>query len=128
MLIFLPQFGVLDMAEDVNHTMHNLYTLRGSEVRDGNLWSRYIGEALDMFGDRTDIVFGQHTWPVAGRERVAHLLATQRVLYKFINDQSLRLINHGLATSQIAETLHMPANLQTEGPARVYYDTLSQHS
>jgi len=30
MLIFLPQFGVLDMAEDVSHTMHNLYTLRGS--------------------------------------------------------------------------------------------------
>jgi len=78
MLIFLPQFGVLDTAEDVSHTMHNLYTLRGSEVRDGNLWSRYIGEALDMFGDKTDVVIGQHTWPVAGRERVAHLLATQR--------------------------------------------------
>jgi len=53
------------MAEDVSHTMHNLYTLRGSEVRDGNLWSRYIGEALDVFGDKTDVVDRQHTWPVA---------------------------------------------------------------
>src|SRR3982074_805565 len=114
MLIFLPQFGVLDMAEDVSHTMHNLYTLRGSEVRDGNLWSRYIGEALDVFGDKTDVVIGQHTWPVAGRERVAHLLATQRDLYKFINDQSLRLINHGLTPAEIAETLHMPASLRRE--------------
>src|SRR6478735_2473764 len=35
MLIYFPQFRVLDMAEDVNHTMHNLYTIRGSEVRDG---------------------------------------------------------------------------------------------
>ena len=128
MLIFLPQFGVLDMAEDVNHTMHNLYTLRGSEVRDGNLWSRYIGEALDMFGDKTDVVIGQHTWPVAGRERVAHLLATQRDLYKFINDQSLRLINHGLTPSEIAETLHMPASLEREWSARGYYGTLSHNS
>ena len=128
MLIFLPQFGVLDMAEDVNHTMHNLYTLRGSEVRDGNLWSRYIGEALEMFGDKTDIVIGQHTWPVAGRERVAHLLATQRDLYKFINDQSLRLINHGLTPSEIAETLHMPASLERQWSARGYYGTLSHNA
>ena len=128
MLIFLPQFGVLDTAEDVSHTMHNLYTLRGSEVRDGNLWSRYIGEALDMFGDKTDVVIGQHTWPVAGRERVAHLLATQRDLYKFINDQSLRLINHGLTPAEIAETLHMPASLEREWSARGYYGTLSHNS
>ena len=128
MLIFLPQFGVLDMAEDVNHTMHNLYTLRGAEVRDGNMWSRYIGEALDLFGDQTDVVIGQHTWPVAGRERVAHLLATQRDLYKFINDQSLRLINHGLTPSEIAETLRMPASLEREWSARGYYGTLSHNS
>jgi alkyl sulfatase BDS1-like metallo-beta-lactamase superfamily hydrolase len=128
MLIFLPQFGVLDMAEDVTHTMHNLYTLRGSEVRDGNMWSRYIGEALDMFGAQTDVVIGQHTWPVAGRERIAHLLATQRDLYKFINDQSLRLINHGLTPSEIAETLHIPASLEREWSARGYYGTLSHNS
>ena len=41
MLMYFPQFRVLDMAEDVTHNMHNLYTIRGSEVRDGNLWSRY---------------------------------------------------------------------------------------
>ena len=97
-------------------------------MRDGNLWSRYIGEALDMFGDKTDVVIGQHTWPVAGRERVAHLLATQRDLYKFINDQSLRLINHGLTPSEIAETLHMPASLEREWSARGYYGTLSHNS
>jgi alkyl sulfatase BDS1-like metallo-beta-lactamase superfamily hydrolase len=128
MLIYFPQFRVLDMAEDVNHTMHNLYTLRGSEVRDGNLWSRYIGEALEAFGGRTDIVIGQHTWPVAGQARVAHLLKTQRDMYKFINDQSLRLLNHGYTPVEIAETLRMPASLEQEWSARGYYGTLSHNA
>ena len=128
MLMYFPQFRVLDMAEDVNHTMHNLYTIRGSEVRDGNLWSRYIGEALDAFGDKTDVVIGQHTWPVAGQARVAHLLKTQRDMYKFINDQSLRLLNHGYTPAEIAETLHMPASLEQEWSARGYYGTLSHNA
>ncbi|REN19532.1 MBL fold metallo-hydrolase, partial [Mycobacterium tuberculosis] len=33
MLMYLPQFRVLNMAEDVTHNMHNLYTIRGAEVR-----------------------------------------------------------------------------------------------
>ena len=128
MLIYFPQFRVLDMAEDVNHTMHNLYPLRGAEVRDGNLWSRYIGEALEAFGARTDIVIGQHHWPVAGQARVAHLLKTQRDMYKFINDQSLRLLNHGYTPVEIAETLRMPASLEQEWSARGYYGTLSHNA
>jgi alkyl sulfatase BDS1-like metallo-beta-lactamase superfamily hydrolase len=128
MLLYFPQFRVLDMAEDVNHTMHNLYTLRGSEVRDGNLWSRYIGEVLEAFGDKTDVVIGQHTWPVAGQARVAKLLATQRDLYKFINDQSLRLLNHGYTPAEIAEALRLPAGLEQEWSARGYYGTLSHNA
>jgi alkyl sulfatase BDS1-like metallo-beta-lactamase superfamily hydrolase len=128
MLLYFPQFRVLDMAEDVNHTMHNLYTLRGSEVRDGKLWSRYIGEVLEAFGDKTDVVIGQHTWPVAGQARVAKLLATQRDLYKFINDQSLRLLNHGFTPAEIAEALRLPASLEQEWSARGYYGTLSHNA
>ena len=54
------------MAEDVTHTMHNLYTIRGAEVRDGNLWSKYINEALVTFGDKTDVLIAQHHWPICG--------------------------------------------------------------
>jgi alkyl sulfatase BDS1-like metallo-beta-lactamase superfamily hydrolase len=42
MIMYFPQFRLLDMAEDATHNMHNLYTLRGAEIRDGRLWSRYI--------------------------------------------------------------------------------------
>ena len=128
MLLHFPQLRVLDMAEDVTHTMHNLYTLRGSEVRDGNLWSRYISDALETFGDRTDVVIAQHHWPVAGHDRVVALLKTQRDLYKFINDQSLRLVNQGLTPAEIAEKLRLPAGLQQEWSARGYYGTLRHNA
>ena len=128
MLMYFPQFRVLDMAEDVTHTMHNLYTIRGAEVRDGNLWSRYISEALDAFGDQSDVVIAQHHWPVAGRARVVDLLKKQRDMYKYINDQSLRLLNHGYTSAEIAETLRMPASLEHEWSARGYYGTLRHNA
>lgn len=128
MLMYFPQLRVLDMAEDVTHNMHNLYTLRGAEVRDGNLWARYIGEALEAFGDRSDVVIAQHHWPVAGQARVVDLLKKQRDMYKYINDQSLRLLNQGYTAAEIAETLRMPASLEREWSARGYYGTLRHNA
>jgi alkyl sulfatase BDS1-like metallo-beta-lactamase superfamily hydrolase len=128
MLMYFPQFRVLDMAEDVTHNMHNLYTIRGSEVRDGNLWSRYISEAMETFGDKSDVIIAQHHWPVAGQARVVALMKKQRDMYKFINDQSLRLLNLGYTPGEIAETLHMPASLEQEWSARGYYGTLRHNA
>jgi linear primary-alkylsulfatase len=128
MLMYFPQFRVLDMTEDVTHNMHNLYTIRGSEVRDGNLWSRYIGEAIETFGANSEIVIAQHHWPVTGQKRVIALLKKHRDLYKFINDQSLRLLNQGYTPAEIAETLHLPASLEQDWSARGYYGTLSHNA
>jgi alkyl sulfatase BDS1-like metallo-beta-lactamase superfamily hydrolase len=128
MLMYFPQFRVLDMAEDVTHNMHNLYTLRGAEVRDANLWSRYISDALEVWGDKSDVVIAQHHWPVAGQGRVVGLLRKQRDLYKFINDQTLRLVNRGYTAAEIAETLQLPASLAEEWSARGYYGTLSHNA
>jgi alkyl sulfatase BDS1-like metallo-beta-lactamase superfamily hydrolase len=128
MLMYFPQFRVLDMAEDVTHNMHNLYTIRGAEVRDANLWSRYISEAIEAFGDRSDVVIAQHHWPVAGQARVVALLKKQRDMYKYINDQTLRLLNHGYTGAEIAEMLRMPASLEQEWSARGYYGTLRHNA
>ena len=128
MLMYFPQFRVLDMAEDVTHTLHNLYAIRGAEVRDGSLWSRYISDALENFGDKTDVLIAQHHWPVTGQPRIVELLEKQRDLYKFINDQSLRLASKGYTPDEIAETLRLPASLQQEWSARGYYGTLRHNA
>jgi len=128
MIMFFPQLRVLNMAEDVTHTMHNLYTIRGAEVRDGALWSHYINQSIDAFGADADVVIAQHHWPVRGQARVVDLLKKQRDMYKYINDQSLRLLNQGYTAQEIADTLRMPASLEKEWSTRGYYGTLSHNA
>ena len=128
MIMYFPQFKVLNMAEDATHNMHNLYTLRGAQIRDGRLWSRYLNEAIERYGDKTEIVIAQHHWPMWGNERIVAFLEKQRDLYKFIHDQTVRLLNHGLTPTEIAEKLKLPASLASEWSARGYYGTLSHNA
>lgn len=128
MIMYFPQFRLLNMAEDATHNMHNLYTLRGAQIRDGRLWSRYLGEAIDRYGDKTDVVIAQHHWPIWGNDRIIAFLAKQRDLYKFIHDQTVRLLNHGLTPTEIAEQLKLPPSLASDWAARGYYGTLSHNA
>jgi len=124
----LPQHRAFCGAEIVSQTMHNLYTLRGAQVRDARLWSGYIDEALRRFGDRTDVVFNSHHWPVWGRERVVTYLEQQRDTYRYLHDQTLRLANAGLTPQEIAEELEMPATLRAAFASRGYYGTVRHNA
>jgi alkyl sulfatase BDS1-like metallo-beta-lactamase superfamily hydrolase len=128
MIMYFPQFKLLNMAEDATHNMHNLYTIRGAEIRDGRLWSRYIADAIERYGERTDAVIAQHHWPMWGNDRIVAFLKKQRDLYKFIHDQSVRLLNHGLTSTEIAEQLKLPPSLANDWASRGYYGTLSHNA
>ncbi len=126
MNLFFPQLRLLDVAENATHNLHNLYTLRGAQVRDGNAWAKYLDEALARYGDGTDVLIAQHHWPTFGHDRVVDFLAKQRDLYKFVHDQSVRLMNQGYTSTEIAETLALPPSLSNEWFARGYYGSLRQ--
>lgn len=128
MNLYFPQLHVLDIAENAVHTQHNLLTMRGAKVRDAKTWSYYLGQTLAGYGDRADILIGQHHWPTWGRDRVVQLLADQRDMYEYLNDQSLRLMNHGLTPLQIADRLRaLPQPLAQRWYARDYYGSISQN-
>ncbi len=128
MLMYFPHFKMLNMAEDATHNMHNLYTIRGAEIRDGRLWSRYVSDAIERYGDKTEIEIAQHHWPMWGKERIVSFLKKQRDLYKFIHDQSVRLLNHGLTPTEISEQLKLPPALASDWASRGYYGTLSHNA
>jgi alkyl sulfatase BDS1-like metallo-beta-lactamase superfamily hydrolase len=121
----LPQFRALCMAENANHTLHNLYTPRGALVRDAKAWAHYLDEAIDLFGDKTDVMFISHHWPTWGQDKVVELLKGQRDLYKYLHDQTLRLANHGYVSTEIAEMLTLPDSLAKKWYNRGYYGTVS---
>ncbi|MFQ5974396.1 MAG: alkyl/aryl-sulfatase [Alphaproteobacteria bacterium] len=128
MHMFLPQFGVLNMAENATRHLHNFCPLRGSVVRDPRMWSHYLSQARAMFGDQTDVLIGQHHWPTWGRDKIRDFLAKQRDLYKFVHDQTVRLMNLGYRPVEIAEVLDLPPELAAEWSVRGYYGTISHNS
>ena len=121
MHFFIPRYKLLNLAENCTHNFHNLLPFRGADVRDALAWSKYLGEALQMWGGKADAMCGQHHWPVWGKERIDTMIRQQRDLYKFAHDQTIRLMNHGLNAAEIAETIKLPASLDGAWHARGYY-------
>ncbi len=121
MHFFVPRHRLLNLAENCTHNFHNLLPFRGADVRDALAWSKYLGEALHMWGGKADAMCGQHHWPVWGHERIDTMIRQQRDLYKFAHDQTIRLMNHGLTATEIAEAIKLPASLDGAWHARGYY-------
>ncbi|MFN7978608.1 MAG: alkyl sulfatase dimerization domain-containing protein [Vicinamibacterales bacterium] len=128
MHLYFPRHKVIDAAENATHTLHNLLPIRGTEVRDAKGWSKYIGDLLERFGAEAEVVIAQHHWPVWGHARVVRHLEEQRDLYKYIHDQTVRMMNQGLMPTEIAEQLRLPRSLEQTWAARGYYGTLSHDS
>ncbi len=127
-VFYLPQFKALCMSEITSHHLHNVYTPRGAQVRDALAWAAQINEAIELFGDRLDIQFASHHWPIWGRAAAVEYLEKQRDLYKYIHDQTLRLANKGYNKEEIAEQVELPDSLSKEFYNRDYYGTVHHNS
>jgi alkyl sulfatase BDS1-like metallo-beta-lactamase superfamily hydrolase len=128
MNFFFPDHGLLCMAENCTHTLHNLYPIRGAQVRDSLAWSKYINEARNMFGAHTDTMFASHHWPRFGRDDVDAFLVVQRDVYRWLHDQTMRLASEGYVATEIAETLSLPDCFAHHSHVQGYYGTVSHNS
>ncbi|HEY3864764.1 MAG TPA: alkyl sulfatase dimerization domain-containing protein [Solirubrobacteraceae bacterium] len=124
---FIEELGALTAAENCCHTLHNTYTLRGAQIRDPHAWSQYLGETIERWGHKADVLYGMHHWPVWGSDRAVDLLSKGRDAYGFINDETLRLANHGFGPAEIAEQVKLPDVLDRHWALRGYYGTLNHN-
>jgi len=122
-----PAQRALCLSENATHNLHNLLTLRGAEVRDPRIWSRYLAEAIELFGQDTDVAFASHHWPTWGRDNIARFLAEQRDLYAYLHDQTLRLLNQGYTGAEIAEIIDVPPALDAAWHTHGYYGSVSHN-
>ena len=125
MLWYIEEKKLIESAEDVTHTLHNTYSLRGAKIREPLPWSKYINEAIVRGGDKAEIIMAQHHWPTWGNENVVNLLKSQRDLYRYINDQTLRMANEGLTRDEIAAKFKLPDSLAHTWANRGYYGSVS---
>ena len=122
-----PEHRALCMAENATHNLHNLLTLRGALVRDPRVWSRYLDQAIELFGAESDVAFASHHWPTWGTENLVRYLSQQRDLYAYLHDQTLRLLNNGATGMEVAEQIQLSAELDSAWHARGYYGSVSHN-
>ncbi|MFE7130912.1 alkyl/aryl-sulfatase [Streptomyces sp. NPDC057638] len=128
---YLPDVEALCMAENATPTLHNLYSLRGAQVRDAKGWSQYLNESVEWYGGRSKTLFASHFWPRWNTEEspdaIVSFLTSQADLYRFLHDQALRLANQGRTMTEIAEDLdtQVPESLAGQWFNRGYYGTVN---
>ncbi|OHB30195.1 MAG: alkyl sulfatase [Phenylobacterium sp. RIFCSPHIGHO2_01_FULL_69_31] len=128
MNLYFPDLKLLDLAENANATMHNVLTPRGALVRDAREWAGYLTESIRLYGDKSDVLMTSHGWPRFGRAEIGDYLEKHRDAYKYLHDQSVRLMNDGLLPNEIANRIRLPEVLGAEWYNRGYYGTMSFNS
>ena len=128
MNFFFPDLGVLCLSENANASMHNILTPRGALVRDAKAWADYLTESLRLYGDRTQVMITSHAWPRFGNDRVRDFVAAHRDAYKYLHDQTVRLMNAGYTDREIAEQVRLPEPLASRWFNRGYYGTMMHNS
>jgi alkyl sulfatase BDS1-like metallo-beta-lactamase superfamily hydrolase len=128
MHFYIEDYKIVFASENVNKTMHQIYTVRGAKTRDTLQWVSAIDKTIDIFGNKgIDALLMAHAWPVWGKERVINHLKLQRDLYKYMHDQTVRLANHGYTMDEIAERIELPDTLNQYWGNRGYYGTLKHN-
>ena len=118
---YFPDLKAFWAAENIIHSMHNIYTLRGALVRDPLDWSKHINEALYRFGQEAEVMFASHSWPRWGNERIQEVMRVQRDAYANLNNQVLHLANQGVTINEIHNVYQVPKSLHDKWEARQYH-------
>ncbi len=115
MHMFFPELGVLNMAENATPLLHNFCPRRVRSPRSAHLVTLPGGRCGTVWRSEPKYwsasTIGRH----GAARRSIDFLERQRDLYKYIHDQTVRLMNHGWRPAEIAEALDIPPSLQKTG-------------
>ena len=128
MNFFLPDLAALCLAENANVTMHNILPPRGALVRDARAWAGYLTQSKRLYGDKADVLFASHGWPRWGRAAINDYIGLHRDAYKYLHDQTVRMMNKGMTAPEIAENIALPPVLANKWYNRGYYGTMRHNS
>jgi alkyl sulfatase BDS1-like metallo-beta-lactamase superfamily hydrolase len=133
MNFYLPDCQALCIAENATPTLHNVYSLRGAQVRDAKAWAEFLNATVADFGARTDTLFASHFWPrwntPDSPNTITDFLSSQADLYRFLHDQAMRDANQGRTMIEVAEDLddQVPTSLASQWFNHGYYGTANHN-
>ncbi|MBO9695336.1 MAG: MBL fold metallo-hydrolase [Sphingopyxis sp.] len=124
-VFYVPAYKALHTTEVVTHTLHNVLTLRGAQVRDALHWSKVIDAMLLKWGGKAEVAMASHHWPTWGAGEVSSLLANQRDAYRYVHDRTLFLANRGATLHELADQTAEAPVQAADFATRGYYGTLN---
>ena len=130
---YFPDYNALWLAENCTGTLHNLYTLRGAQVRDAKAWANYLMETAYLYGDEAEVIFQSHNWPHWSSKYAKNLgvnavdiknfLIDTAAIYKYIHDQTLLYMNMGYKMNEASDMLTLPRAMQKNWCLKPFYGT-----
>ena len=125
---YFADYKAFWIAENCCGTLHNLYPIRGAQLRDSSAWTGFILEAMTKYADKSVVIFQSHNWPHYNTEDDPHVirkyLLNNAAVYKYIHDQTLLYANRGYTAKEIAKKLSVPDGLKHNFYARPYYGSI----
>ena len=128
MNVYIPSAKTFLAAEIATCSLHNILTPRGAKVRDALAWSNYLNEAINLYAARSDAAISSHCWPRFGQTEVKGWLSGHRDNYRYLHDQTVRMMNQGMTQAEIAEAIKAPPAIGDQWYNKGYYGTYSHNS
>ena len=128
MNVYVPATRTFLAAEIATCSLHNILTPRGAKVRDAHAWAGFLNEAVNLYATRSDTIASSHCWPRFGAGEVKGWLSGQRDNYRYLHDQTVRMMNKGMTQAEIAENLKAPPAIADQWFNKGYYGTYSHNS
>ncbi len=129
---YFPEYRAFWAAENCSGTLHNLYPIRGAQLRDSAAWWRFTQIALEKYGRNSDVVFQAHNHPhfntPGDPDAVVDYLRNNAAIYKIIHDRTLLFANLGKTAKETAKQIKIPEKLKKAWYIRPYYGSLQINS
>jgi alkyl sulfatase BDS1-like metallo-beta-lactamase superfamily hydrolase len=125
LFVWLPERKVLLPGDNLYRAFPNLYTIRGTSFRDPKKWAASLDQMRRL---HAAVLVPSHTRPLAGEKLIETTLTDYRDAIRYVQDQTIRLINAGLLPDEIAERITLPPHLARSPFLQPFYGKASWSS
>jgi len=118
LFVWLPNEKILLPGDNIYKTFPNLYTIRGTPYRDVITWANSLDKMRYL---KPEILIPSHTEPIKGVTKIEGILTDYADGIRFVHDQTIRYINKGFTTAEIAEQVVLPPHLSQSLYLKEFY-------
>ncbi len=104
--------------------LFNVFAIRGEEYRDPRIMLRGLDHLLSLHAEH---LVGAHGPSISGTIEISERVTRYRDSIQFLWDQTVRGINRGLTSTELAATVHLPGSYESDYLTTQFYGVVEHH-